>query len=266
MKQFSSVVAKIKNSDGKYESIPALRGMSSYEVAKEAGFSGTEQEWLEFMFDDGWVAKFQELETNKANKTDLDKYHTKDETLSNNAKDLLGLEHDATPDEAFMELHRLAITYQEPWNVDEKVGQINVVPGVVNASLSGDRTECEASIDIPMINGGDIYLLLSKSPSSIAYDGNYSYGNIILLKNGNEYGSYAWDDAPELIPFTVNKNDIITVKVIGKSGSTVGRNLGLSSIYLLANIETPYKYFSLREGTKAYIDSKDQIISALLGV
>ena len=71
MKQFSSVVAKIKNSDGVYESIPALRGMSSYEVAKAAGFEGTEQEWLEFMFDDGWVAKFQELEANKANKTDV---------------------------------------------------------------------------------------------------------------------------------------------------------------------------------------------------
>ena len=71
MKRFSQTVVQIKNADGDFEPIAALRGLSSYELAVQNGFEGTEQEWLETMLSDGWVGKYQELETNKANKSDV---------------------------------------------------------------------------------------------------------------------------------------------------------------------------------------------------
>ena len=71
MKQFSSTVARIKNASGEYEPIPALRGATPYEIAVKNGFKGTEEEWYNLSFDDGWVTKYQELEAGKANKADV---------------------------------------------------------------------------------------------------------------------------------------------------------------------------------------------------
>ena len=74
MKRFTNTVAKIKNSSGEYEPIPALRGMTSYETAVEAGYTGSPEEWLALTIralDDGWVTKYEELEANKANKSDV---------------------------------------------------------------------------------------------------------------------------------------------------------------------------------------------------
>ena len=38
-------VLKIKGADGKWHDIPAIRGLSAYEIAVEHGFEGTEAEW-----------------------------------------------------------------------------------------------------------------------------------------------------------------------------------------------------------------------------
>lgn len=70
-KRFNSTLAKIKNSDGVYEPIPALKGATPYEIAVRNGFEGTEEEWFNLNFDDGWVTRYQELENDKANKTDV---------------------------------------------------------------------------------------------------------------------------------------------------------------------------------------------------
>lgn len=268
MKQFSSVVAKIKNSDGVYESIPALRGMSSYEVAKEAGFEGTEQEWLEFMFDDGWVAKFQELENKKANKTDV---YTKTENLSGAVKDLLKLEVNATPSDAFTELHKIAVTYQEPWNVDENVGAINHVD-TTGVSVDLPRATAdpnstgylyyykELRYDIPIINSGNVKLNYSCSL------GGSGYGNIdeIFVEiNGIRTEGKTVNDYNNV--FTVSKNDVLTIVARGhNTESNHTTVLKISNVALYANINTPYKYIGLN-GSSVSTDITD-IINTLLGV
>lgn len=81
MKRFSQTVVQIKNADGEFEPIAALRGLSSYELAVQNGFEGTEDEWLETMLSDGWVGKYQELEAKKANKSDVYTSEQMDELL-----------------------------------------------------------------------------------------------------------------------------------------------------------------------------------------
>ena len=74
MKQFTYTVAKIKNSAGNFEPIPALRGQTSYEAAVEAGYKGTPAEWLELtirMVDGGWLTMYETLDANKANSEDV---------------------------------------------------------------------------------------------------------------------------------------------------------------------------------------------------
>lgn len=63
-KKLNTSIAKIKNSSGEFEPMAALVGQSPYELAVEAGFEGTEQDWLEMMIGNGWVGAFQELEKN----------------------------------------------------------------------------------------------------------------------------------------------------------------------------------------------------------
>lgn len=81
MKRFSQTVVQIKNADGEFEPIAALRGLSSYELAVQNGFEGTEDEWLETMLSDGWVGKYQELETKKVNRSEVYTSKQTDELL-----------------------------------------------------------------------------------------------------------------------------------------------------------------------------------------
>lgn len=60
---FNHSIIRIKNSDGKYDALTALRGENSYELAVKYGFQGTEEEWMESIIGDGWVGAFQQLET-----------------------------------------------------------------------------------------------------------------------------------------------------------------------------------------------------------
>lgn len=83
MKRFNSVTAKIRNSEGKFDTLPALRGATSYEVAVRNGFKGTEDDWLSMMIDEGWVGKYQELEAAKADK---DKVYLKEDVDNKDAK------------------------------------------------------------------------------------------------------------------------------------------------------------------------------------
>ena len=74
-KRFTHTVVRVKNSEGKYESLPALRGQDPYEVAVEAGFTGTKKEWVERVIGSGWVEAVSNLEATVAAKATV-KYFT----------------------------------------------------------------------------------------------------------------------------------------------------------------------------------------------
>lgn len=67
-KRFNHTIVRIKNSEGKYESLPALRGQDPYELAVEAGFTGTKEEWMASVIGNGWVEAVNSLEATVATK------------------------------------------------------------------------------------------------------------------------------------------------------------------------------------------------------
>ena len=67
-KRFNHTIVRIKNSEGKYESLPALRGQDPYELAVEAGFTGNKEEWMETVIGNGWVEAVSSLEATVATK------------------------------------------------------------------------------------------------------------------------------------------------------------------------------------------------------
>lgn len=62
MRRFNSSIVRIRNTNGEFEPLSALRGYSSYELAVKNGFVGSEAEWMESIIGDGWIGAFQELE------------------------------------------------------------------------------------------------------------------------------------------------------------------------------------------------------------
>lgn len=67
-KRFNHTIVRIKNSEGKYESLPALRGQDPYELAVEAGFTGTKEEWMNAVIGNGWMEAVSSLEATVATK------------------------------------------------------------------------------------------------------------------------------------------------------------------------------------------------------
>lgn len=67
MRRFNSSVIRLKNGAGEYEGMVALRGYNSYELAKQMGFEGTEEEWMESLIGDGWIGAFQTIDQRCAN-------------------------------------------------------------------------------------------------------------------------------------------------------------------------------------------------------
>ena len=88
----------VKNASGEYESFPALKGESVYEIAVRHGYVGTEDDFIKEILSDGWVNACLELENKKANKTDV---YTKAEVLSDVTKLVMGLTKLSTPTDAF---------------------------------------------------------------------------------------------------------------------------------------------------------------------
>ena len=74
-KRFNNTIVRIKNSEGKFESLPALRGQDPYELAVEAGFTGTKEEWMASVIGNGWVEAVSNLEATVAAKATV-KYFT----------------------------------------------------------------------------------------------------------------------------------------------------------------------------------------------
>ena len=63
MKQLNVTAVKVRDKDNKFESLPALRGESTYEIAVRNGFEGTEAEWLENIKYDQCISAYANLQT-----------------------------------------------------------------------------------------------------------------------------------------------------------------------------------------------------------
>lgn len=66
-------IVRIKNSDGKFDALSALRGQNSYELAVKNGFKGSEEEWMDSIIGDGWIGAYQEVEARVAGLEDSTK-------------------------------------------------------------------------------------------------------------------------------------------------------------------------------------------------
>lgn len=82
MKIFKHTVARIRNSKGEFEGIPALTGENIYEMAVRNGYLGSEEEYLAEIISDGWVTGIAKLQTEvDAVETDVSTLETKVTTL-----------------------------------------------------------------------------------------------------------------------------------------------------------------------------------------
>ena len=77
MKIFKHAVAKVRNSKGEFEGMPALTGENIYQMAVRNGYIGTEDEYLAEIISDGWVTGLAEV------KNDLSELTTSHDNLAN---------------------------------------------------------------------------------------------------------------------------------------------------------------------------------------
>lgn len=69
--EFNHTIAKIKNQNGEYEGMPALKGESVYDIAVRHGYAGDEDEFIKEIIEDGWVNACLDLEKNKVGKDEI---------------------------------------------------------------------------------------------------------------------------------------------------------------------------------------------------
>lgn len=149
--------------------------------------------------------------------------------------------------------------YQKPWNLDGNIGKINCVDASISTGYSYAINQVKtAEIAIPMINSGNIRLKYvfkrSKSSSGTAssISTNHTFAKCFL---NDELVNELWEQRDSggtdeiVLDLNVKKGDIITITAsiacIMESASTGNCWASLSDISLYANIETPYKYYSL---------------------
>lgn len=234
MKEFSSVTAMIKNADGEYEGIPALRGVDSYELAVKNGYKGTEEEWLESIIGDGWIGAYQELDA----KTD---------EIIDEVNDFKQLIEDTK-------------NYQKPWNVDDNVGSITANPFNDTMIFDSDETTSHTK-SWYMINSGEIYFsadLACEFQNGAVFD-----ASIDVLVNDVVVHTEAFNrtNHPKSIESLLNveKGDVVTIRFSAKMN--VGSlTLNVNNGAFKANIETPYTYVGMDK------DITSSVIDALLGV
>lgn len=274
MKQFSYTVAQIKNKDGEFEPIPAIRGMTPYEIAKKNGFEGTEEEWYNLSFDEGWVTKYQELEANKADKSDV---YTKDEIATTKTKQSLGLEEAAIPDDMFAqlgsdvkELRRLSENTVDLWNFkySDNVISSNATNGAATISPNGlyvaihdpstakmtlYRTEDMTEIGVIDTN---IY------GASIQIDDNFG---VVYYSNSNNinYPSYSlkffeYDDSIREVEIEGSPTDCITYGTCAPIGTGDSNVFWfMSSQYDSGTYRTTYRVHAITKSSKSCITVKE---------
>ena len=65
-RKFNHAILRVKNSEGKFDALSALRGQNSYELAVKNGFTGNEDEWMESLIGDGWIGAYQDVDARVA--------------------------------------------------------------------------------------------------------------------------------------------------------------------------------------------------------
>jgi hypothetical protein len=135
-------------------------------------------------------------------------------------------------------------SYQKPWDTKDNIGHINAIEGSFKVRAEAGATAVGA-YNIPMINSGSIYL------KALHY--SISYHTIVLKKieikkNEKTLQSYEQDfPRDRLIPIEVTKGDIITIEATVKcTDSSSSQSIEFDEIYLVANIDTPYKYVDFK--------------------
>lgn len=94
MKAFNASLASIRNDKGDFEPMAALRGYTSYEIAKANGYTGSEETWVQYMTSDGWIGRCAEIDSAKPN---YDEVFVKDHTIDDTVKTNYGFETTDTP-------------------------------------------------------------------------------------------------------------------------------------------------------------------------
>jgi hypothetical protein len=253
MKRFNMSVAKIKNAKGEYESIPALRDRSGYEAAKANGYTGTEEEWFNDIYSDGWITAVQELNKNKVSNEDFEEFKSGTEE----ALDL------RVP----------------PWNLDQNIGSIcNGTKGSIEAESRSNGTTNKVGHAIPMINSGKIRVIgtvLIKwiTSSALDYDRLTTFA-AVYINDIPAYEVYAPETKPSTntlvsedfsVDVDVKKGDVLSFVVsAGNMGGSSSLTLSslMSNIEIRANIETPFKYSDIVEELEN--PSTIEILNALL--
>lgn len=175
------------------------------------------------------------------------------------------------------ELEKVKI--QHDWNIKENVGVINAESAEVIADCISDEELNTESLDIVMINSGEIYFRfktschygsgekLDKIVFAVKHNDNLVYENV--KENLDFYNKY--DEEEITLPLKVKKGDILsfTTSCMGDnphSNSDGYENYSkIRSINILANIETAYTYVSLGDYTPKESITADDILNALIG-
>lgn len=235
-------VAKIKNAKGEYESIPALRDRSGYEAAKANGYTGTEEEWINDIFSNGWVGAVQELNNNKASNADL-----------NEVKDDI------------KDINETLSTSIPPWNLNENIGDIcngsglyiSIRSTVPNGLYPGRQVK---GVAIPMIHSGKIRLKCTEveidnksATTTNLYNPQTTFVKIYL--NYNLLYELYFDGTRSLDEdlswdIDVAKGDALSIIVSAENtggGSTDLYDITstIAGVKIYANIETPFVYMNL---------------------
>jgi hypothetical protein len=102
-KQVNCCVMSIRNtSTGAWDPIPVVKGKSMYDIACEYGYTGSEEQFAEALYDGGWITAFQKLESET---------YKKNEILNEEVRDKFGLNDANRPSDIFSYLG----TYARHW-------------------------------------------------------------------------------------------------------------------------------------------------------
>jgi hypothetical protein len=171
--------------------------------------------------------------------------------------------------------------YQRPWNVTGTLGVINAVSKTLEVSWSSLKTDYQtSSVEIPMINSGDLYLSASGlvlDSDNLLFGDEASCPRFTIEKNGvvihevtalvkeTDWKNFT-DSLKKPYLLSVNKGDIIKVTLGAQgNGKSESGSISLYRINLIANVDTAYKYITLSNEESAK-DSENEDISDILNI
>lgn len=158
-------------------------------------------------------------------------------------------------------------TLQKPWDINDNVGSIVVNSLDFHSRFTdtglADYTNNYNSLDIPMINDGQVYVFFQGNYSSDFFSYSWSYFNVYLSVNDTVVATFTKDDFYSMDTIgggdgkkcqtliTVKKGDILNFTIDGVyARDGYYSYVNLNNITLEANIDTPYKYISIPVKTK----------------